>query len=237
MRPSAGRATRASNSRRRRTRAPRRRPGAARARSLHLQRRVVAQVHHVVAVIGRIQVHDHQQVGRAFDASSRRSGARPPAAAASACATRFCTCTCAVSTSVPTAKVTVSVITPVGGRLRGHVEHVLDAVDFLLERRRDRLGDHLRVERPDRSRALPPRVVHFRILADRQVPDGNRTGVMNTIADMTAAKIGRSMKIARTSWLHHETCVVPTSGSRAAARDVLVHRHGLRRDRHAGRTR
>ena len=29
-----------------------------------------------------------------------------------ACATRFCTCTCALSTSVPSLKVTVSVITP-----------------------------------------------------------------------------------------------------------------------------
>ncbi len=31
----------------------------------------------------------------------------------------------------------------VAGRLRDHVEHVVDAVDLLLDRRRDRLGDHL----------------------------------------------------------------------------------------------
>jgi hypothetical protein len=33
----------------------------------------------------------------------------------------------------------------VGGRLTGHVEHALDAVDLLLDRRRYRLGDHLRI--------------------------------------------------------------------------------------------
>src|SRR5262249_3967730 len=32
----------------------------------------------------------------------------------------------------------------VGRALRRHVEHVLDAVDFLLDGRRDRIGDHVR---------------------------------------------------------------------------------------------
>ena len=41
----------------------------------------------------------------------------------------------------------------VGGRLREHVEHALDAVHLLLERRRDGLGDDLRVGAGD----MPPR--------------------------------------------------------------------------------
>ncbi len=39
----------------------------ARQHVLHLQHGVVAQVHHVVAVVGRHQVHDHRDVGRALD--------------------------------------------------------------------------------------------------------------------------------------------------------------------------
>ena len=34
---------------------------------------------------------------------------------------------------------------PVGGRVRGHVDHVLDAVDLLLDRRDDGGGDNVRV--------------------------------------------------------------------------------------------
>ncbi len=58
----------------------------------------------------------------------------------SACATRFCTCTCARSMSVPMRKVTVSGERAVHRGLRRHVEHVLDADDFLLERRGDGFG-------------------------------------------------------------------------------------------------
>ena len=79
--------------------------------SLTLQHRVVAQVHHVVAVVGRDQVHDHGQVGRALDRGDAElrtsSGSR-----GSACCTRFCTSCCARSRSVPSLKVTVSVIVP-----------------------------------------------------------------------------------------------------------------------------
>ena len=61
----------------------------------------------------------------------------------------------------------------VAGCLRDHVEHVLDAVDLLLDRRRDRLADHLR------RRARIGRVDHhsgrrdLRILRDRQAEIGD----------------------------------------------------------------
>ena len=42
----------------------------------------------------------------------------------------------------------------VAGRLRGHVEHVLDAVDLLLDRRRDRVGDDLGGGARDSSRVM-----------------------------------------------------------------------------------
>ena len=62
-----------------------------------------------------------------------------------AMATRFWTSTCALSRSVPSLKVMVSDMAPSLGGVGGHVEHVLDAVDLLLERRRDGFGDRLRV--------------------------------------------------------------------------------------------
>ena len=48
-----------------------------------------------------------------------------------------------MSRSVPSAKVIVSCRLPSAVAWLIHVEHVLDAVDFLLERRRDRVADHL----------------------------------------------------------------------------------------------
>ena len=50
----------------------------------------------------------------------------------------------------------------VRGGLRRHVEHVLDAVDLLLERRRDGLGRAPAGWRRDRSRAPRPRAARPR---------------------------------------------------------------------------
>ena len=58
-------------------------------------------------------------------------------------ATRFCTRTWAMFRSVPGLNVTVQRVAAVARALRGHVEHVLDAVDLLLDRRGDRLGHDL----------------------------------------------------------------------------------------------
>ena len=60
----------------------------------------------------------------------------------------------------------------VAGRLAAHVEHVLDAVDLLLERRRDRSRRPSRPMRRDRCRDLHRRRHDLRILRDRQ--DGER---------------------------------------------------------------
>ena len=56
----------------------------------------------------------------------------------------------------------------VAGRLAAHVEHVLDAVDLLLERRRDGAGDGLGGCAGIGRRDLHRRRDDFRILRDRQ---------------------------------------------------------------------
>ena len=94
----------------------------------------------------------------------------------SACATRFCTCTCALSRSVPSANVTVSVHPAVGCRLREHVEHVLDAVDLLLERRGHGFGNDLRVRARIGGAHDHGRRHHLRVLADRQPEERQRSG-------------------------------------------------------------
>ena len=79
------------------------------------------------------------------------------------------------------------------GALAGHVEHVLHAVDLLLDRRGDGLGDGLGVGAGiaggdgDRGRR------DLRILRDRQREDRDRADDDVTI-ESTAAKTGRSMK-------------------------------------------
>ena len=77
-------------------------------------------------------------------------GSRP-----STCETRFWTSTAATSMSRSTSKVTVIVRRAVAAARRGHVLHALDAVDGLLDRRRDRrlddLGARALVERVDRA--------------------------------------------------------------------------------------
>ena len=87
---------------------------------------------------------------------------------ASAIDTRFCTSTWAMSMSVPRSKVTSSVIAPSFVALRRHVEHVLDAVDLLLDRRRDRVGHDLGAGAGIGRRHLNRRRRHVRVLRDRQ---------------------------------------------------------------------
>ena len=70
-----------------------------------------------------------------------------------AIATRFWTSTCALSRSVPSLNVIGQRHGAVGRRIGRHVEHVLDAVDLLLERRRHGGGDGLRIGARDSSPA------------------------------------------------------------------------------------
>ena len=100
----------------------------------------------------------------------RTSGGMRP----SAWFTRFCTSTAARSGSRPISNVTV-MLREARVRARGpHVLHALDAVDDLLERRRDRAFDGLRVragvERGDGDR----RRREIRIARDRQRRNGDR---------------------------------------------------------------
>ena len=82
--------------------------------------------------------------------------------------TRFCTMTRAVFRSVPMSKVTVSVYEPSLPHLRRHVEHALDAVDLLLDRRRHRVGHHLGAGPRIGDRHLHRRRRDRRVLRDRQ---------------------------------------------------------------------
>ncbi|CAB3753801.1 hypothetical protein BPA30113_05478 [Burkholderia paludis] len=134
---------------------------------LHVDQRVVAQVGHVVAVVRRDQVDHHRQRRRAFH---RRDAeplhvfrqARQRLVHAVLHELRGLVRIGAELERDGDRHVAVAV------RLRLHVEHVLDAVDLLLERRRDRLGDHFRV----RARILRlhdhGRRHDLRIFRDRQ---------------------------------------------------------------------
>ena len=77
--------------------------------------------------------------------------------------------------------------------LRRHVEHVLDAIDLLLDRRRDGFRTVLRVGARIVGRDLDRRRRDLGKLRDRQRPNAiPPTSVMTILS--TPAKIGRSMK-------------------------------------------
>ena len=138
----------------------------------HLQRGVVAQINRVVAAVGGSQVHDHQQVGRGL--------LRRHADAAHVFRqTRQRLRDAVLHLHLRVVDVGAEAERDrqqhraVAGRLRGHVEHVLDAVDFLLERRGDGLGDHLRVRARILRAHLHRRRHDLGVLADRQLPYGD----------------------------------------------------------------
>ena len=90
--------------------------------------------------------------------------------------TRFCTSTAARSESRVTSNVTVIVRHAAVGARRGHVEHALDAVDRLLERRGDRGLDRLRVGAGVERGDVDLRRRQLRILRDRHRRDRDRAG-------------------------------------------------------------
>ena len=139
----------------------------------HLELREVRQVEHVVAVVRRDQVHDHQQVGRRLlggHADALHFGRQPRQR---------------LGDTVLHLHLGVVEVgaererhgqrhRAVGRRLRGHVEHALDAVELLLERRRDGFGGDFGVA-PGIERAHDHGRRHdFRVFADRQ--PGQRDG-------------------------------------------------------------
>ena len=63
---------------------------------------------------------------------------------------------------------------PVGGRVRGHVEHVLDAVDLLLDRRHHGRGHHVRAGARILAGHVDDRRRDLGILRDRQPEERHR---------------------------------------------------------------
>ncbi len=140
---------------------------------LDVDDRVIAQVDHVVAVIGREQVDDHGQVGRALHRGDaelldflRQAGQR------------------LVDAVLHELRGEVGIGAElegdgqrhqaVGGRLRRHVEHVLDALDLLFDRIGHGLRDGLRI-RAGELRGDDDRGRHdFRIFRDRQAAHGDQ---------------------------------------------------------------
>ncbi len=160
---------------------------------LHPQVGVVREVEHVVALVRRDEVDDHHQVGRGLlgrhaDALHFRRQPRQR-----------------LRDAVLHLDLRVVEIAAererhrqrhraVGGRLREHVEHALDAVDLLLERRRDGLGDDLRIGAGIGGADDDRRRHDARVFADRQLEDAPAPPPTRISSERTAAKIGRSMK-------------------------------------------
>ncbi len=80
-----------------------------------------------------------------------------------------------MSRLVPSLKVAVTDQIAVAGRLRREIEHVLDAVHLLLQRRRHRVADHLGRGAGIARADLDGRRRDFRVLRDRQGEIGGGT--------------------------------------------------------------
>ena len=122
---------------------------------LHLQVRVVREVEHVVALVRRDEVHDHDEVGRGL--LGRHADAlhflRQPRQRLRDAVLHLHLRVVEVGAEREGDRQRQRAV---GRRLREHVEHALDAVDLLLERRRHGLGDDLRVGARDTPRARRP---------------------------------------------------------------------------------
>ena len=142
---------------------------------LHAQVGVVREIEVVVALVGRDEVHDHDEVGRRLlgdDADALHFGGQPRQR---------------LRDAVLHLHLRVVEIgaeregdrerhPAIGCRLREHVEHVLDAVHLLLERRGHRFGDDLRVGSRI-GRAHDDRRRHdLRVFADRQLQERQGAG-------------------------------------------------------------
>ena len=142
---------------------------------LDVEQRVVAEISRVVAVVGRQDVHDHGQVGRAL----HRGDAEAAHILGQA---RLGLRDAVLHELLGLVRVHAEPERDrqrhqaVGRRLAAHVEHALDAVDLLLDRRRDGFGNHLRV----RTRILRAhhdrRRHHLGVLRDRHDAQRQKAG-------------------------------------------------------------
>ena len=158
--PSADRARPASNSRRAPNSCTSPTPCDARQPVLDVEQRVVAQVGHVVAVVGRQQVHHHREVGRALDGGHAQA---PHFLGQARLGLRHAVLHQLLRLVGVGAELEGDVQRhqAVGGGLAAHVEHAFHAVDRFLQRRGHGFGDHLGIgardsSRAPRRRAAPP---------------------------------------------------------------------------------
>ena len=137
----------------------------ARERVAHVQRGVVAQVQGVVASVGRGQVHHHQERGRALERGNA-DGAHFLGQARQRLRHAVLHLHLGAVDVRADAEGDGQRQRAVDGRLRRHVEHVLDADDFLLERRGHRFGNHLGIGAGVGGAHHHRGRHHFRVLAD-----------------------------------------------------------------------
>jgi hypothetical protein len=158
-----------------------------------LQQRVIAREDRIERAVGRDEVHDHRDVGRLLfrrDADALHIGRQR----GMAMATRFCTEHLRGIEIGAELEGDVEQQVPVARALRRHVEHVLDAIDLLLDRRR-----HRSPRPPSRSRRGSSPVTWIvggaisGYCAIGSVHSAMAPTSVITI-EMTPAKIGRSMK-------------------------------------------
>ncbi len=135
---------------------------------LHAQMREVREIQHVVAVVGREKVHDHDEVGRGLlggHADALHFGRQP----------RQCLRHAVLHLHLRVVEISAGREghgerePPVGRRLREHVEHAFDPVERLLERSGHALGDHFRIGAGIGGMNDHRRRRHARVFADRQL--------------------------------------------------------------------
>ncbi len=131
------------------------------------ERGVVGDEQCVARFVGRIKVHDHHQVGRGFgdrDADIAHVGRQP----------RLRDGDAVLHLHLGDVEIGAEIEadlnreTPVGRRIRRHIEHVLDAVDLLLHRRDHGRGDDVGAGAGILAGHVDDRRRDFGILRDRQ---------------------------------------------------------------------
>ncbi|MNZ77189.1 hypothetical protein D3C78_957180 [compost metagenome] len=145
---------------------------------LDVEQGVVGQVEHVVAFVRRGQVHHHRQVGRRLvhgDTDARHFLGKFRLGPGHA-VLHLHLGVVQVGTQ---GKGDGQGDLAVGGRLRGHVQHVLDAGDGLLQGSGHGFTDDFRVGTGEVGAHHHGRRHDFRVFADRQLEQRDRTGDQN----------------------------------------------------------
>src|SRR5262245_17720395 len=128
----------------------------------------------VARLVGRVEVHDHHQIGRALGdghTDVAHLGRQP----------RLGDAEPVLHLHLRDVEVGAEVEgdrdgeAPVGGGVRGHIEHVLDAVDLLLDRRHHGGGYRVRGRVRYLASDVDDRRRDLGILRDRQAHEGDRT--------------------------------------------------------------